>query len=356
MSFITYKFRIKSGTRRLRRMSIAANQIWNFCAATQKEAQRRNLLDRTVRWPSGFALTYLTAGTSVHFGLHADTIGQICRRFAASRDQHRRCPKFRSSFGSRRALGWIPFRSFALKTDGDAVVYLKQRYRLWKSREIIGEFKFGAFVEDAQGHWFVTLGCEVADDLPVGDGVIGVDLGLTTFATTSEGTKINNLRPGRRYARALATAQRAKNKKRARAIHAKIANVRRHYLHEQSTKLARENRLIVVGDVNAAQLKKTSLAKSVSDASWSTFRNMLRYKMARRPGAVFIEADERHSSRVCSSCGTIPASSPKGRAALGVRSWVCSDCGALHDRDVNAARNILRTGLEHQPLVGEIAA
>lgn len=349
MSVITFKFRVKdaAGGGCLNRQSASCNFVWNYCVATQREAERRRKAGMSVRWPTEFDLSALTRGSSVDLGIHSDTVMQICRQFVRSRDLHRRCPRFRASFGTKRALGWIPFIPRAVKIDGDAAVYLKRRFRFWKSREIEGVFKAGSFVQDARGRWYVTFQCEVADDLPAGSGEIGIDLGLKTLATCSDGREIPALRHYRQYERALGKAQRAGNKKRARAITAKIANARRHHLHVASTKLARENSLIVVGNVNAAKLARTRMAKSVLDAGWSTFRHMLRYKAARRQ-AVYVEADERYSSQTCSCCGSIPASSPKGLSALGIRRWECSDCGAAHDRDRNAAQNILRAGLERQ--------
>ena len=357
MSFITYKFRVKDSTtgKHLDRMAIAANQVWNFCVATQREAERRWKGGAKGQWPTAFDLTKLATGVSADFGLHSDTVTQACRRFAKSRDQHRRCPNFRASFGSKRSLGWIPIIPRALKIDGDAVVYLKRRYRFWKSREIEGTFKSGAFVQDARGRWYVTFQCEVADTLPTGTGVIGIDLGLKALATCSDGTAIPALQHYRRYADALAIAQRSGNKKRVRAIHAKIANSRRHQHHVESSRIARENKTIVVGDVSASQLAKTKMAKSISDAGWYAFKEMLRYKTARRRG-VFLEVSERFTTQACSRCGCISDSSPKGIGALGIREWTCSECGASHDRDVNAARNILRLGLECQAPVEEIAA
>jgi IS605 OrfB family transposase len=242
-----------------------------------------------------------------------------------------------------------------VKIHDDAATYLKRKFRFWRSREVEGEYKAGHFVEDARGRWYVVFQSRVSDDRPSGNGRVGIDLGLKDLATLSNGEKVPALRHYRRYEKALAVAQRARNKRRVKAIHAKVMNTRRHHLHVASAKLARENSMIVVGDVSAAKLARTRMAKSVLDAGWSTFRHMLRYK-ARRHGAVFVEADERYSSQTCSCCGAIPDSSPKGMSALGMRSWECSDCGAEHDRDVNAARNILRFGLEHQPPTGEIAA
>jgi putative transposase len=135
----------------------------------------------------------------------------------------------------------------------------------------------------------------------------------------------------------LAVAQRAGNKRRATAIHGHIANARKDFHHKLSTRLAREYAFIAVGNVNAKNLAKTRMAKSVLDAGWSTFRNMLRYK-----AATFAEVDERFTTQTCSQCGALPPERPKGIAGLGIREWDCSECGASHDRDVNAARNILR--------------
>lgn len=240
-----------------------------------------------------------------------------------------------------------------VKVENATITYLKRNFTFWKSREIQGVIKTGVFVEDARGRWYVTFQCEVPDDLPTGNGQVGIDLGLKDFATLSDGTKIEAPRFFRKWEVELARQQRAGNKKRVRAIHAKIRNCRHHFLHEQSTMIVRNNSFIAVGNVNAAQLGRTKMAKSVYDAGWSAFRHMLRYK-ARRHGAVFIEADERWTTQTCSCCGTIPASSPKGRTGLGMRHWECSECGAWHDRDVNAARNILRVGLERQPPAEEI--
>lgn len=190
--------------------------------------------------------------------------------------------------------------------------------------------------------------CEVSDNLSTGKGMVGIDLGLKDLATLSDGTIVKAQRLFRHYEAKLAIQQRAGNKKRVRAIHAKIKNSRAHHLHNASTEIVRNNSFIAVGNVNAAGLAKTKMAKSIYDAGWSSFRHMLRYK-ARRHGAVYVDVDERWSTQTCSCCGSIPASSPKGRASLGIRRWECSDCGASHDRDMNAARNILLAGLKHQP-------
>ena len=140
---------------------------------------------------------------------------------------------------------------------------------------------------------------------------------------------------------ALALAQRARNRTRARTIHAKIANRRKDFLHNPSTRLANGYGAVFVGNVNASALAKTRQAKSVLDAGWSAFRTMLSYKCA-HAGVWFEEVDEAFSTQTCSVCDS--RTGPKGREGLGIRGWQCGVCGAIHDRDANAAQNILAAG------------
>ena len=175
-----------------------------------------------------------------------------------------------------------------------------------------------------------------------GTEAVGIDLGLKECATTSTGEKLE----GRWYRvneLAIAKAQRARKRKRVKAIHAKIKNQRQDALHKFSTALVQKNAAIFVGDVSSAKLVKTKMAKSTLDAGWAMLKTMLEYK-SHQAGIVFEVVNESYTTQTCSCCGAIPASSPKGRAGLGIREWVCSDCGAVHDRDVNAAKNILAAG------------
>jgi transposase len=337
--FLTYRYRVKDATagKRLDRMAVSVNQVWNYCGGIQNDSRRLNR-----RWPSAFDLIGLTNGCTKELGLHSDTVQAVCKQFASSRDKAKRKPRWRVSKGSRRSLGWVPFQcDRPLKVNGDTVTFLGHKYRLWLSRPIPDNIKCGSFSQDATGRWYLNLVCEVADDLAHGTGEIGIDLGLKDFAALSNGEKIENPRHLRKSASKLARAQRAGRKAQARKINRKIAAQRRHFLHEKSTEIARANALIVVGDVNSAALARTRMAKSVLDAGWSAFRSMLRYK-AIRHGARFVEENERYSTQTCSCCGAIGG--PKGLKDLRVRSWDCEDCGVLHDRDTNAALNILRSG------------
>lgn len=161
--------------------------------------------------------------------------------------------------------------------------------------------------------------------------------------TVMLGEKIEAQRLYRGAEAKLAVAQRANKKQRVKAIHAQIANRRKDFLHKLSTRLVKENGAIFVGNVNAAGLAKTNMAKSVLDAGWSSFRAMLQYKCD-HAAVWFEEVNERYTTQTCSDCGALPDSRPKGIAGLGIREWTCSECGSVHDRDTNAARNILARG------------
>lgn len=356
--FLTFKYRVKDASirKRLNDYAWAVNQVWNFCCDTQHLAHRAWKSGCRRKWPTAFDLIKLCTGSSVLLGVHSDTIQCVCRQFVVGRDLRRKCPKFRASSGPRKALGWVPFIARSVRINGDRITYMKRDVRFWKSRDHAGHFKLGSFVQDARGHWYVCLECEVADVLPTGAGKIGIDLGLKALAVCSDGMVVPVMKAYRKYELELKKASRAKNNNRIRAIHAKIANVRRHHLHEWSTKIARANQLIVVGNIKSSQFSHTHLVKSVTDAGWPSFRFMLRYK-ARRHGARYLEIDEHMTTQTCSSCGSRDAPErPRGIAGLRVRRWDCSHCGVSHDRDVNAAKNILRAGMECHPPAVEIAA
>jgi len=336
---LTFRYRVKDATtrKRLAAMARAVNLVWNYCGGIQNDSRRHNK-----RWPSFPELAKLTAGSSRELGLHSDTVQDVLKHWVKARDKARRRPRWRASRGPKRALGWVPFQcDRPLKVEGDTVTFLGRRYRLWLSRPIPADIRSGSFSEDATGRWYLNLVCEVADALPTGEGEVGIDLGLKDLAALSNGEKIGNPRHLSKSAKALARAQRAGRKALARKIHRKIAAQRRHFLHVESTRIVRANALICVGDVNSAALARTKMAKSVLDAGWTAFRSMLEYK-AMRHRAVFVEANERHSTQTCSACGA--RGGPRGPEGLRVRSWVCDGCGSWHDRDTNAALNILRSG------------
>nr|WP_220501154.1 RNA-guided endonuclease TnpB family protein [Thermomonospora cellulosilytica] len=207
---------------------------------------------------------------------------------------------------------------------------------------------------DAAGRWFVSILVEetIRPLAPV-RGAVGVDAGLTSLVALSSGEKIPNPRHERRDRRRLARAQRALSRKqkgsanRAKArlkvarVHARITDRRRDFLHKLSTRLVRENQTVVIEDLTASNmLGNHRLARAISDAAWRELRTMLEYK-AQWYGRHLVAVDRWFpSSRLCGVCGMLAERMP-----LNVRAWTCRSCGTGHDRDVNAARNILAAGL-----------
>ncbi|WP_425423812.1 RNA-guided endonuclease InsQ/TnpB family protein [Spirillospora albida] len=206
---------------------------------------------------------------------------------------------------------------------------------------------------DAAGRWWVSLLCQdTITPLPATGHAMGIDAGLHHLVTLSSGEKATNPRhecaDRDRLARAQrelarkdkGSANRAKARLKVARIHARIADRRRDTLHKLSTRLVRENQTLVIEDLSVRNMvKNRSLARAISDAGWRELRNMLEYK-ADWYGRELVVVDRWFpSSKTCSACGAVAKRMP-----LNVRLWTCP-CGAVHDRDVNAARNILAAGL-----------
>ncbi|MFG3331305.1 RNA-guided endonuclease InsQ/TnpB family protein [Streptomyces tendae] len=207
-------------------------------------------------------------------------------------------------------------------------------------------------IKDAAGRYFgsFVLDTDPAADrvrMPDADRTVGIDLGLTHFAVLSDGTKIDSPRFLRRAEKKLKKAQRelsrkqkgSKNRDRARhrvaRVHAKVADARREFHHQLSTKLISENQGIAVEDLSVKALARTKLAKSVHDAGWSSFISMLEYKAERYGRTLVTIGRFEPTTRTCSTCGVKDEAKP-----LSVREWTCTACGTVHDRDTNAAINV----------------
>jgi IS605 OrfB family transposase len=230
--------------------------------------------------------------------------------------------------------------------DGTAFVFRGKRYETMHLRDLPEGvvLRAGSFNADSRGRWYINVAFE-ASVMEAGHAgsAVGIDLGLKDLAALSTGEKIEAPRLVRSAEAKLAVAQRARKTKRARAIHRKVANRRKDFLHKKSAEITQRFGLIVVGNVSPSKMARSSMAKSVLDAGWASFKDMLSYKAITR-GGMLLEVPEANTTQVCSECGAMPPSRPKGIAHLGIREWQCDDCGAVHDRDVNAARNILRLG------------
>jgi len=331
-----YKYRVKSNERTLNRWSRAVNFVWNYCNDRQKDALRHNR-----KWLTGFDLNKLTSGSSKELDISSVTVQATCEQYARSRQQFKK-PYLR--YRGKRSLGWVAAKGQAVKLVGEKFKFHGTEFRVAYSRPIPDGaiIKDGTcFTQDSLGHWYISVVLDMPEKklAPVNKSV-GIDLGLKDFATLSNGEAIEAPKLYRKTEDALATAQRAGHIKQTKRIHAKIANQRKDFLHKLSRKIVNEFDVIAVGNVNASGLAKTKMSKSVLDAGWSSFRNMLRYK-SEYAGRNYAEVNEAYTSRVCSSCGVIPETSPKGAKDLCVRQWICCECDAVHDRDVNGAKNIL---------------
>lgn len=339
-ALLTLRFRLRDRhAADLCRKARAVNLVWNYCNETQQKAVR---LGRP--WLGRFALHRLTAGAGPEINLRADTTAAVCDQYDTSRRTKRR-PWLR--FRGKKSLGWIPFKRKQVRIVAPGrFQYHGATYETMHWRELPASLivRAGSFSQDSAGHWYINA-FVASPPLPLAPSVaVGIDLGLKDIAVLSTGEKIGNPRPFVRAQARLAVAQRAHKLRQVRRIAAKVAATRRDYLHKASAAITAANAIVVVGNVSSIQLTRTSMAKSVLDAGWATLRKQLSYK-ALRHGGKLIEANEYRTTRTCSACGSVPTSSPKGLSALGIREWTCSDCGTVHDRDVNAARNILRVGL-----------
>jgi putative transposase len=339
---LTYKYRIKdrSARKTLRRHAFAVNQVWNWCVAQQRDIEARYRAGAPKRkWPTHFDLARSCKGAGKELGLHQQSVQSVCEQFASSRNKVGHSLRFRASGGPRRALGWVPFQKQSRQTKENSVVYLGKQFRFWEGRRPLPKnAKGGTFVEDTLGRWHICFFVEVAEDHPTGEAKIGIDLGLKSVAVCSNGMIIEAPRIYRRHEQQLAIAQRAGNKRRAKAINAKIKQCRRDFIHKATTKIARENELIAIGNVSSSKLAKTRMAKSVLDAGWAMLRSQLEYK-ASRHRAVYVDINEKFTTVTCSACGA--RSGPHGQKGLRIREWTCVDCGTNHDRDHNSAKNIL---------------
>lgn len=344
---LAYRYRVKSLNGLLNKQARAVSFIWNYCNDRQKDALKWGR-----RWLTGFDLNKLTTGSSKELGLHSGTVNAVCEQYAKSRSQKKR-PFLR--YRGRKSLGWVPLKGRDLKETPRGFHFHGREFKVFKSRELPAgaRIKDGTnFSRDARGNWFLNV-CIEAPDVEAHAPVrgVGIDLGLKDFATLSTGEKIENPRHFRHLQEVLAKAQRARKKRQATNIHARIANARRDFHHKAALSIVRRFDYIAVGNVSAAGLAKTSMAKSVLDAGWSSFRDMLRYK-AIAHGAWYEEVNEAYSTQVCSACGAMPPQRPKGIADLGIRQWVCGACGCEHDRDVNAAVNLLARSGHRAPVEG----
>ena len=279
------------------------------------------------------------------------------RNFFASRKGERGgpklgAPKFKSRKDARQSVRFTANARWSLTPGGRLNLPKIGEVRVKWSRALPCVPSSVTVIKDAAGRYFASfvIDTDPAADLqrmPDAEASVGIDLGLSHFAVLSDGTKVDSPRFLRRAEKKLKKAQRelsrkqkgSKNREKARRkaarAHAKVADARREFHHQLSTRLIRENQAVAVEDLAVSGLARTHLAKSVHDAGWSQFVDMLEYK-AQRYGRTFVKIGRfEPTSQVCSTCGHRDGPKP-----LHVREWTCTACGTVHDRDHNAAKNV----------------
>jgi len=266
-------------------------------------------------------------------------------------------PRFRSRKDRRQAVRFTANARWKVTPSGKLRLPKIGDVQVRWSRELPSAPSSVTVMKDAAGRYFASFVVQTdpAADFgrfPARDAEVGIDLGLTSFAVLSDGTVIQSpkfLRPAERKLRRLqkslsrkdkASSNREKARVKVAHAHAKVADRRRDFHHKTSSAIIRDNQAVYVEDLCVAGLARTRLAKSVHDAGWSAFTGMLEYK-ARRYGRWFGKIGRFvPSTGPCSGCGV-----NGGRKPLHVRQWTCTACGAVQDRDLNAAKNILAAGL-----------
>src|SRR5580658_7012895 len=320
--------------------AVEVNEVFNYCNETSFKAATRT--DRKRKWLTGFDLCNLTSGASPYFEkIGADTIQSICTHYAQKRQAAKRLKlRWRVSRGSRRSLGWIPFKAASLKRKGVCLRFAGKCFRVFEKERLDGvKWQSGCFAQDALGDWWLCLPVKLEAEQSIAPlEAVGIDLGLKDIAVTSEGERLAAGRWTHRLAPKLAAAQRHGHMRQAKRIHRKAARCRADALHKFSRSIVDRYQNIIVGDVSSLKLARTRMAKSVLDSGWGMLKGFLEYK-SQQAARSFEVVSERNTSVTCSACGS--PTGPRGVNGLIVRSWVCGDCGELHDRDVNAARNTL---------------
>ena len=341
--FVRRTLRMKVKAEAYRWLNAAATEVnfaWNWANETSAKAARP--FAGKPKWLSEFDLDSLSAGAAKYFErIGSDTIQCVNREYAAKRRAAGRTRlRWRVSRGARRSLGWVPFKAASLKRRGKAVRFCGKSFRIFEPERLQGvKWRQSCFAQDAVGDWWLCLGVKVPVETTVAPKeAVGIDLGLKEVAITSDGDRCERSRFYRDIEPRIAQAQRRGHRRQAKILHRSAANRRKDALHKFSRRIVNEYQSIAVGDVSSPQLVKTRLAKAVLDSGWGMFRQMLRYK-GEHAGRSVVIVSERFTTRACSSCGSLTG--PSGPRQLAVRRWCCSACGAEHDRDVNAARNIL---------------
>ena len=266
----------------------------------------------------------------------------------------------------RFKLKRVHAQSYRTRNNSNSVCIIGNKIKLPKiglvrakiHRNVVGRILNATISRTASDKYFVSLCIEVDKSTlmhPNAGGIVGIDVGLNSLYTDSNGKKVDNLHTFKRRARKLKLTQQRlsrkkkgsknyeKQRKKVALVHEKITNTRKDYTNKQSAVLVHENQIIAIETLHVKNMVKNhKLANAIHDACWAELFRQLQYK-AEFTGSMVLEVDPFYpSSQLCSCCGH---KNPTVKN-LGIRMWTCPNCGSVHDRDINAAKNILRQALK----------
>jgi putative transposase len=342
-----------------------ARVVWNDCLRDRKQAHAAGLPFVTSAELSRLRITqakrtkeraWLADVSAVVLQQSLRDLDTAYRNFFDSLSGRRRGrtvgpPRYKSKKDPRQSIR-LNTNAFSLKDNGTVYVAKIGDLKVKWSRRLPAAPTSLTVTKDSSDRYFLSFVVDTQPDiLPATEAESGIDLGLSVFAVLSDGRKIGSPRFLRRAEKKLKRLQRelsrktkgSRNRHKARRKvarqHSKVTDQRRDFHHKASTQIIRDNQAVYVEDLAVAGLGRTRLARSVHDAGWSAFVGMLEYKAARH-GRTFTKVDRAFpSSQICSACGFRDGPKP-----LHIRQWTCRACGTEHDRDHNAARNVLREG------------
>lgn len=280
------------------------NLVWNHVNELCAKAARPYY--GPGKWLSGYDVDKLLAGSSKELEyLPAGSITRIAVEHAdRRRSTHRTRLSWRRSSGSKRSLGWIPFRKDQVRFKDGRVVFAGQRFRVFDSYGLDAyDLRAGSFSQNALGEWFFNVCVEVTaikSEMP--SRAIGIDLGIKDVAVTSDGEALPAGRWYRGIEQKVAQAQRRGHKRQAKRFQRDAANRRKDALHKFSTAMVEQYGAIYIGDVSSTKFAKTRMAKSVLDSGWWMLKTMLQYK-GHQAGRIVEVVNERFTTQACSHCG-----------------------------------------------------
>lgn len=343
------KLKIKpSHYRFLNRSAVEANIAWNQL----NEIYNQHIKEE--KYLSHFDLTKLCTGWSKsHFKDSMQlTMNCLAREIVTRSKQIKKRLRDRKNYGSHKSLGWIPFTADCLRKNGDKGLKFKgHSIRVFESSKLSTlkshkDWKDSCFTQDSLGHWYLCLVIDQTNNYgEAKNDAVGIDIGQKAVATCSNGdVLISDFY--KKQDKKIAQLQKRGHKKQAKFVHRAVKRQRAHALHTFTTNLIKNYKEIYIGDVSFNFMKSRNGAKRAYDNASSMIKTMLAYKGQQAMRHVKI-IDEAYTTQACSACGCL--SGPTGRTGLVVREWQCGDCGASHDRDVNAAINICHLGMKHHP-------